>query len=135
VGRETIKYFHKSHIGSAELDEKRDDLNISRGLVAIGKTRFATITLSFMSIQRCAPAIKAATASGKLDTFPHPACFRLTNAKSSYPPPRTMFFEVKRDEIITTTISLAKAITCLEAIDTNPLDVMLFLHAAFTLVD
>lgn len=40
------------------LKRKRKKLKISRGLVSIGKTRFATIYHSGESVKRCLPAIR-----------------------------------------------------------------------------
>lgn len=58
VVRTTIKGFHASHGGFAELKIARGRHHITRGLEAIGKTRFATSVRSSISVQNNTPAIK-----------------------------------------------------------------------------
>lgn len=56
--RKTVTTFHSSHFGFAALKAARERHHTGRGLEAIGKTRFATIVLSAMSVQRSLIAIK-----------------------------------------------------------------------------
>lgn len=65
TNRAVIKRFNKSHSGVFELAAKRKELEIGRGLEAIGKTRFGTVVLSAISVLRCLLAIQALTEEGK----------------------------------------------------------------------
>lgn len=55
--RTTLTYFSKSTASKTRLTEMRYILLIGRGLETIGKTRFATICISAMALERCFPAI------------------------------------------------------------------------------
>lgn len=56
--RLTIKLMHTSHGCFADLKIARENHRITRGLEAIGKTRFATIIRAARSVQNNTPAIK-----------------------------------------------------------------------------
>lgn len=67
--RAVITKFHAtvSHLGTAELKAARKALCTGPGLEAIGKTRFGTVILSSISVQRTIPAIKRVVQNGKFD--------------------------------------------------------------------
>ena len=67
--RAVITKFHAtaSHLGTAELKAARKALRTGPGLEAIGKTRFGTVILSSISVQRTIPAIKRVVQNGKFD--------------------------------------------------------------------
>lgn len=65
--RGVISKFHKSHLGTAELNAARDHFQIRRGLETIGKTRFGIIILAARSVERNIPAIKRVVERAKFD--------------------------------------------------------------------
>jgi hypothetical protein len=67
IVRGIIKKIHASHPGSAELKAARKELRTGPGFEAIGKTRFGTIILSVISVQRTIPAIKRVVQNGIFD--------------------------------------------------------------------
>jgi hypothetical protein len=82
-----------------------------------------------MSLKWCTPALKTVSGWGKLSGFEHSDAFK-PDKDGGRTPSSTYAFESKRDEFIAVTAPLAKSIACLEANDTNPADVYLFVHAA-----
>lgn len=56
--RGVITKFHKSHLGTAELERARKELGIKRGLETIGKTRFGSVVRGAKSVDRNIPAVK-----------------------------------------------------------------------------
>lgn len=67
VLRAVITKFHKSHPGTAQLEAAQDFCRISRGLEAIGKTRFGSIILAARSLERNIPALKHVVEVGIFD--------------------------------------------------------------------
>jgi hypothetical protein len=65
--RATITKFHKSHLGESELLAAHLLLGISKGLDAIGKTRFGTIIIAAWSLQLNIPSIRKVVERGKFD--------------------------------------------------------------------
>ena len=65
--RGVITKFHKSHLGIAELSFANIECHITRGLEAIGKTRFGTIILAAWALQYNIPAIKRVVEREKFD--------------------------------------------------------------------
>ena len=59
--RLVVSFFSHSTFSTTHLTRIRKRLKISRGIEKIGKTRFGTICLSSMAVDRCAPAIKVLT--------------------------------------------------------------------------
>lgn len=64
--RITIRYFKKSTYAAAHLREKREEMGIKRGLVSVGKTRFATVYHSGESLRANQPAIESLCRSGEI---------------------------------------------------------------------
>lgn len=64
--RRTLTFFSHSDQAVNLLLEIRLEMDISRGLESIGSTRFATITISAVSISRCLPALRDGCSSGRL---------------------------------------------------------------------
>ena len=58
VLRGVITKFHKSHLGEAELAIAHTAVGISKGLDAIGKTRFGTIIIASWALQANIPSMK-----------------------------------------------------------------------------
>jgi hypothetical protein len=118
----------------AELKKAHQDTGITCGLELIRKMHFATITRGTQSVKHCTPVLKLVVARKKV-SFENSECF-LPNTKGvDHLPLSTLTFEIKRDEILLLTTPFAKAIICLEATETNPMDVFLFVHAALTLIE
>jgi hypothetical protein len=82
-----------------------------------------------MSLKWCTPALKTGFGWGKLSGFEHSDVFK-PDKDGGRPPSSTYAFELKHNEFIAVTASLAKLIPCLEANDTNLSDIYLFVHAA-----
>jgi hypothetical protein len=62
--KQTIKFFSKSNKAVAELQKARNDVDITQGLVKIGKTRFATHWSAAVALDRCLPLIKELISKG-----------------------------------------------------------------------
>ena len=69
IMRSIINKFHKSHIGTAELNQARKETGTKNhhGLEAISKTRFGTVIRAARSLNRCLPAIKKVVERGVFD--------------------------------------------------------------------
>ncbi len=67
ITRAVIKKFHKSHPAIAEFEAASKEVGITRGLEAIGKTRFGTIILAAHSLKRNIPTIQRVVQRGKYD--------------------------------------------------------------------
>lgn len=59
IMRGVIKFFSESTESNNRLELARIELDIHRGIIHIGKTRFATLYHSGESLRRCIPAIRA----------------------------------------------------------------------------
>ncbi|THU97953.1 hypothetical protein K435DRAFT_661930 [Dendrothele bispora CBS 962.96] len=116
--RGTIRTFSQSHVGKAELEQARKDHETGAGLEAIGKTRFVTVVLSAMSVQRTLPAIKQVVDNGKFE-FDHSNYFPIIQTRESFN------FEFMLRQFIQVCSPIAKALTCLEANDVNLADVFI----------
>ncbi|THU97666.1 hypothetical protein K435DRAFT_618337, partial [Dendrothele bispora CBS 962.96] len=121
--RGTIKSFSVSHAGKSALKKARQQLRVGAGLEAIGNTRFVTVILSAISIQRNLEAIKRALASSERFDFEYSKYFQVV--QKSY----GRNFEAKLEQLIAVGLPIAKALTCLESNDANPADVFIFWHA------
>jgi hypothetical protein len=64
--RITITFFGHSTISTTFLTEMRNAMGIPRGLEAIGKTRFATICICAIALERCFPAIAKLVEQGRI---------------------------------------------------------------------
>ena len=53
-----IRHFSKSNLCLAELQKAREELDVTQGLVKIGKTRFATHWSAAVAMDRCLPILK-----------------------------------------------------------------------------
>ncbi|THU86835.1 hypothetical protein K435DRAFT_620867, partial [Dendrothele bispora CBS 962.96] len=126
VIRGTISSFTKSHAGKSALQKAREELRIGAGLQAIGKTRFVTIILSALSVQRNIPAIKRALENSSFD-FEYADYFPSNMDSKSKLKGRK--FEDSLQQLIDIGLPIAKALTCMESNDANPADVFLFWHA------
>ncbi|KAG0701297.1 ribonuclease H-like domain-containing protein [Suillus ampliporus] len=100
--RRMIKYFKNSNIASAHLRCHRKDLQIKRGLVSVGKTRFGTIYHSGESLRRCLKPIRQ-LCTEKVINIP-----------------------LNFDNFSQVLAPIAKAITCLESTHSTVSDVYLF---------
>lgn len=58
VLKSTIRYFSHSNSGTKKLQDLRKEENITKGLVSIGKTRFATHYIAAVALERCFPLIR-----------------------------------------------------------------------------
>jgi hypothetical protein len=54
----TVRFFSSSNIAVAELQKARNDVDITTGLVKVGKTRFATHWAAASALNRCLPLIR-----------------------------------------------------------------------------
>ncbi|TFK82609.1 hypothetical protein K466DRAFT_499999, partial [Polyporus arcularius HHB13444] len=100
--RRTLKFFSKSTDAREHLRRKRAELGIRRGLVSIGKTRFASIYHAAASLIRCMPALRELCTSGTINI----TC-RLENLVKVLEP-------------------IGKSIECLESTHSTVSDVYLF---------
>ncbi|KAF8914403.1 hypothetical protein CPB84DRAFT_1841112 [Gymnopilus junonius] len=120
--RGVVKKFHKSHPGATELRIVHLICGITKGLDAIGKTRFGTIILSAWSVQINIPALQKIVEQGIFDLEDLETYFIETSLES---------FQFKKTllQLIKVGSPALKALTCLEADEMNPGDVYIFWHA------
>lgn len=57
----TIQYFSHSDSSTKKVEALRKQENITKGLVTIGKTRFATHYTAAVALERCFPVIRDLT--------------------------------------------------------------------------
>ena len=62
-----IRHFSKSNLSVAELQKAREELDVTQGLVKIGKTRFATHWSAAVAMERCLPILKQLVLDRKLE--------------------------------------------------------------------
>ncbi|KAL0952524.1 hypothetical protein HGRIS_006785 [Hohenbuehelia grisea] len=123
--RNTLTFFHHSHPAIASLRVARKALGIKQGLEAIGKTRFATLFITAVSVQR---NILAITEVGKLmeDEFEK---LREYYQPANSPSVDTFKFHTSLAQLIKMGLPTTKAIACLEGEHITAADVFLFYHA------
>ncbi|KAI0060486.1 hypothetical protein BV25DRAFT_1785013, partial [Artomyces pyxidatus] len=124
IVRKTITTFHTSHIGHAALEAARSRMIKGPGLEAIGKTRFATIILSALSVQRNLAAIKNVIESSP-GSYPEIEDFYQTAPGDL----QTFEFERSLSQLCQVGTPAAKALACLEAVEATAADVYVFWHA------
>lgn len=96
-------------------------LGISRGLEAIGKTRFATVYYAAASLLRCLPAIAKILDDGTVE-LPEESdmdCFHSDGHAAAW-------FKAELTQIVKVLEPLAKSIKCLESGHSTPADVFIF---------
>ncbi|KAJ6447553.1 hypothetical protein C8R47DRAFT_999767 [Mycena vitilis] len=101
IVRATIKYFSQSKDSKKLLRDLRLREHLGRGLETIGKTRFATVTWSSISLRRNLNPIRSLVTTGLIE------------------------IKIVLNQLISVTEGIAKAIQCLEAQSCNPADVYL----------
>ena len=62
--KQTIKYFSKSNLSTAELRKARKDAGIGQGLRSIGKTWFVTHWTAAVALEKILPLIKNLISDG-----------------------------------------------------------------------
>ncbi|KAJ7458998.1 ribonuclease H-like domain-containing protein [Mycena latifolia] len=116
--RGTVKYFNQSKQSKNILKQIRMKESIGRGLETIGKTRFATVTWSAISLRRNLEPISRLCTNGQVDIKKYGSYFIRDT-------PKYLDFQIKLNQLISVTEGAAKAIQCLEAASCNPADVYL----------
>jgi hypothetical protein len=124
--RSIITYFRKSHAATDALNKARKSLNISRGLEGIGKTRFATVCISALSLQRCLPALRQIVDAGRVKFPSHKS--QITGLLKS-DSPRSLEFELHIRRYTLVLAPIAKSIACLESSRTDLSDISLYYFA------
>ncbi|KAJ6501823.1 ribonuclease H-like domain-containing protein, partial [Mycena vulgaris] len=105
--RGTVRHYNQSKQSKAMLKQLRISAAVGRGLETIGRTRFAIVTWSAISLRHNLPLVSELSTSGQKDT------------------PKFLDFQMKLNQLIAVTEGAAKAIQCLEAASCNPADVYL----------
>ncbi|KAJ7478934.1 hypothetical protein FB451DRAFT_1338656 [Mycena latifolia] len=123
--RGTVKYFNQSKQSKNILKQIRMKESIGRGLETIGKTRFATVTWSAISLRRNLEPISRLCTNGQVDIKKYGSYFIRDT-------PKYLDFQIKLNQLISVTEGAAKAIQCLEAASCNPADVYLLWLAVTT---
>ncbi|KJA15658.1 hypothetical protein HYPSUDRAFT_148772 [Hypholoma sublateritium FD-334 SS-4] len=121
VLRGVITKFHKSHLGEAELAVAHTATGITKGLDAIGKTRFGTIIIASWALQVNIPSIKIVVDRDNFDLGEFSQYFRMTSTSFQ--------FELALARLIKVGLPALKSLTCLEANEADPGDVYVFWHA------
>ncbi|KAL7284543.1 hypothetical protein ACG7TL_001835 [Trametes sanguinea] len=116
--RRTIKFMNKSGDAREQLKRKRLEMGISRGLVAIGKTRFASIYHSAASLKRCMPALRDLCVSKKITIKDVNVMYLSTSP--------AWRFAAELEELVAVLEPIAKSIKCLESTHSTVSDVYLF---------
>ncbi|KAJ7033550.1 ribonuclease H-like domain-containing protein [Mycena alexandri] len=116
--RTAVRTYSQSKQSKAMLKGLRLQQKTGRGLESIGKTRFATVSLSAISVKRNINPLRDLSTHGQVEIKKYNGYF----IKNS---PKTLDFEMKLSQLIAVTEGMAKAIQCLEAASCNPADVYL----------
>ncbi|KAJ7435596.1 ribonuclease H-like domain-containing protein [Mycena galericulata] len=116
--RTTVKTFNQSKQAKGMLKGQRLLKKTGRGLETIGKTRFATVTRSGISVMRNINPIRTLCTNGSVEIKKYNDYFIENTAK-------TLDFEMKLRQLIAVTEGASRAISCLEAAACNPGDVYL----------
>ncbi|KAJ6597336.1 ribonuclease H-like domain-containing protein [Mycena sp. CBHHK59/15] len=93
-------------------------LKIGRGLESIGKTRFASVTWSSISVGRNLNPMRGLSTSGLIEIKKYNDYFTTGTQK-------TLAFEMQLNQLSSVTEGIARAIQCLEAQECNPADIYL----------
>ncbi|KII82917.1 hypothetical protein PLICRDRAFT_120092 [Plicaturopsis crispa FD-325 SS-3] len=117
--RATITFFRKSTHGTTHLTLERKKLEIPRGIESIGKTRFATICLSAISLERCLVPIRTLVHNSTITIKKNNHLF-VKNSVTG------LKFEMELTQLISILKPIAKSIACIESSMTTPADVYLF---------
>ncbi|KAF9021143.1 hypothetical protein BDZ89DRAFT_1071717 [Hymenopellis radicata] len=123
----TIRYFSKSNYGSTHMRALRVTLEINKGLEKVGKTRFGTIYWAGYALQRCLPAITELLNSNVILTDTDSPLAFLKNL------PLSQAFNLRLTQLVCVLEPIARAIKCLEGLDTTVGDVWKF-YVAITAV-
>ncbi|KAF9021139.1 hypothetical protein BDZ89DRAFT_1071710 [Hymenopellis radicata] len=116
----TIRYFSKSNYGSTHMRALRVTLEINKGLEKVGKTRFGTIYWAGYALQRCLPAITELLNSNVILTDTDSPLAFLKNL------PLSQAFNLRLTQLVCVLEPIARAIKCLEGLDTTVGDVWKF---------
>lgn len=95
-------------------------MNIRFGIITIGNTRFLTIFYAAEALLLCMPAIKELVKSQVLKLNKKSGILWMTNKKD------VVEFEDRLLQLKTLLEPLARAVQCLESLQSNPADVYLF---------
>ncbi|KAJ7041752.1 ribonuclease H-like domain-containing protein [Mycena alexandri] len=123
ITRGGIKKFGQSKQAKEFLKQLRkrasaeQDISI-RGIERIGKTRFANVTWSSISVKRNLDLIRTLCTDGRVEIKKYNAYFIEDSAK-------TLDYQLKLNQLIAVTEGAARAIQCLEGATCNPADVFL----------
>ncbi|KAF9526167.1 ribonuclease H-like domain-containing protein [Crepidotus variabilis] len=120
--RRTLKYFKHANLAKSKLRQLRSDQSLGAGLESIGKTRFATLVWSALSVRRSLPAIRDLCSNEEIEI---PVLQLLSHLDT----PATLQFEILLTQFIAIGDPFARTIQCLEATSTNPADVYLYFIA------
>ncbi|KAJ7017102.1 ribonuclease H-like domain-containing protein [Mycena alexandri] len=123
ITRGGIKKFGQSKQAKAFLKQLRNRASTSqgisiRGIEKIGKTRFANVTWSSISLKRNLDFVRTLCTDGRVEIKHYNAYF----IKDS---PKTLDYQLKLNQLIAVTEGAARAIQCLEGATCNPADVFL----------
>ncbi|KAF7350324.1 hypothetical protein MVEN_01336900 [Mycena venus] len=119
IVRTTVKTFSQSKQSKAMLKQLRLLHSTGRGLETVGKTRFATIPKSAISLRRNLDPVRTLSTNGQVEIK---ASWIDSSQRYSQ---KTLDFQIKLSQLIAVTEGAAKAIQCLEAASCNPADVYL----------
>ncbi|KDQ29995.1 hypothetical protein PLEOSDRAFT_1022692, partial [Pleurotus ostreatus PC15] len=125
--RNTVTFFNHSHGAIAELRRAHQRLSIGRGIETIGKTRFGTLFLSAISVQRNAPAIAEVGLKMQGNEFEKLRDYYQPTVES--PSMDTFKYQYNLGAFIKLGLPTTKAIACLEGEEVNAADVFLLFHA------
>jgi hypothetical protein len=146
VVRAVIRKIHTSHLGTHEFNQMRANEKISRGLEAIGKTRFGTVIRAARAVLDCIPAIRRMVDEGKFSLgVRSTSVFLLSLDLYSHSQEHDKYFRSQKWEASRFSLSLRhlvdlglpalNALTCLESNDCTAGDVCVYWHAMLTIMD
>ncbi|KAG2344902.1 hypothetical protein BDR05DRAFT_998906 [Suillus weaverae] len=118
--RSLVTYFCKLTQAYDALECVRLQKGITRGIEEIGKTRFATICAAAISVQHCLPALRELVDTGPIKFLGKKANLASIIKSGSH---RGLNFELGLACFIDIQGPIAKAIVCLESMQTNVADV------------
>ncbi|KAJ3921466.1 ribonuclease H-like domain-containing protein, partial [Lentinula edodes] len=114
----TIQYFSHSDSSTKKVEALRKQENITKGLVTIGKTRFATHYTAAVALERCFPVIRDLTVDKAINFKDVAAVFTGRH--------RGAQFQLSLAQYIQIVGPLARSLWALESAKTNAAHVFLF---------
>ncbi|KAG9041166.1 hypothetical protein FS837_012651 [Tulasnella sp. UAMH 9824] len=128
IVRRLLQFFRHSTAGTNHLRNTLDKFGISRGLEAIGNTRFATVYYACNSVLRCLPALYQLIGADKTIelTQKEDNCLFVADSRGA------LNFKLELQKLVRVLRPFALSIKCLESAHSTPADVFIYWFGVMT---